>query len=120
MQVLAASCDELRAMTGKPPLPSGEAATHLICGSNKPDPTTTFLLGLLDAGVEYLRLVNFGMKMKLNTFPDLPRDLLDCNATTNGYPPNKWDISIFFFAERMFEQNCSVFNSTIQQVPFSR
>jgi hypothetical protein len=34
------------------------------------------------------------MKMKLDTFPDLPRDLLDCNATDNGYPPNEWDISL--------------------------
>jgi hypothetical protein len=49
-------------------LPSGEAATHLIHGSNKPVPTTTFLLGLLDAGVDYLRLLNFGMKMKLTLF----------------------------------------------------
>ena len=32
--------------------------------------------------------------MKLNTFPNLPRDLLNCNATANGYPPNEWDISI--------------------------
>ena len=56
-------------------LPSGEGANHLVRGSNKPFPTTTFLLGLLDAGVEYLRLVNFGMKMNLNTFPDLPREL---------------------------------------------
>jgi hypothetical protein len=53
------------------------------------NPTTTFLLGLLKAGVDYL-----GMKMKLNTFPNLPRDLLNCNATANGYPPNEWDISI--------------------------
>ena len=75
-------------------LPSGDAATHLIRGSNKPVPTTTFLLALLDAGVEFIRLVNFGMKMKLNTFPDLPRDLLDCQATHNGYPPNEWDISL--------------------------
>ncbi|CAB4003151.1 Hypothetical predicted protein [Paramuricea clavata] len=75
-------------------LTSGDEATHLIRGSNKPVPATTFLLALIDAGVQFVRLVNFGMKMKLNTFPDLPRDLLDCAAEDNGFPPNEWDISL--------------------------
>ena len=67
-------------------LPSGEGASHIIRGSNKPVPTTTFMAALIDADVDFVRLINFGMKKKLHTFPHLPRELLSCNTTDHGYP----------------------------------
>jgi hypothetical protein len=67
-------------------LPSGEGASHIIRCSNKSVPTTTFMTALIDADVDFVRLINFGMKQKLHTFPHLPRELLSCNATDHGYP----------------------------------
>jgi hypothetical protein len=70
---------------------SGEEASHLICGVNKPMPTLTLISALIDAGVHYIRIIDLGMKQKLDTFPAIPRDLLASNATDHGYPPNEWD-----------------------------
>ena len=60
-------------------VPSGEGTSHLIHRNNKTIPTPTFLAALLNSGVELIRVINF---------PPLPRDLLLCNATQVGYPPN--------------------------------
>ena len=60
-------------------VPSGEGTSHLMHRNNKMIPTTTFLAALLNSGVELIRVINF---------PPLPRDLLLCNATQVGYPPN--------------------------------
>jgi hypothetical protein len=75
-------------------LPSGNEATHLIRGSEKPVPTMVFLAALIDSGVQFIRIIAFGMKQKLDTFYPIPRDLLLNRATDHGFPPNEWDVSI--------------------------
>ena len=75
-------------------LPSGEQANHLICGWNKPVPTMVLLAALIDSGVDFVRIISFGMKQKLDIFPAIERDLLNQNAIAHGFPPNEWDVSI--------------------------
>jgi hypothetical protein len=43
-------------------LPSGDESTYLIQGHAKPIPLSTFLSALVDVGVSYIRVINFGMK----------------------------------------------------------
>ena len=52
------------------------------------------LAALIDSGVDFVRIISFGMKQKLNTFPIIDRDLLNQNTTDHGFPPNEWDVSI--------------------------
>lgn len=75
-------------------LPAADDAIHMITGHPKPIPTPTFIAALREAGVHYIRIINFGMKQPLNVLPPLPRDLLLCQATNNGYPENKYDVSV--------------------------
>jgi hypothetical protein len=76
-------------------IPSGDEASHLIRGSEKPVPTMVLLAALIDSGVDFVRIIAFGMKQKLDTFPPIPRDLLlNPSATDHGFPPNEWDVSI--------------------------
>jgi hypothetical protein len=53
-------------------LPSGEDSQHLIQGNPKPIPIKTFLAGLLHAEVDYVRLINFGMKQQIEDLPPPP------------------------------------------------
>jgi hypothetical protein len=66
-------------------LPSGEEAKHVIKGHPKP--------GLVHVGVEYIRLVNFGMKQRIQDLPPFPPELLQNNAVANGHPVNEYDVS---------------------------
>ena len=75
-------------------LPSGEEAKHLIKGNPKPVPVPTFLADLVHAGVEYIRLINFGMKQRIEDLPPFPPELLHNNAHENGYPMNEYDVSV--------------------------
>jgi hypothetical protein len=87
-------CNYLSA-NGHTVLPSGSQASHLIRGSEKPVPTMVFLAALIDSGVEFVRIIAFCMKQKLDTFPPIPGDLLlNPSATDHGFPPNEWDVSI--------------------------
>jgi hypothetical protein len=52
------------------------------------------LAALIYSGVDFVRIISFGMKQKLDTFPAIERDLLNQNATAHGFPPNEWDVSI--------------------------
>jgi hypothetical protein len=74
-------------------IPSGEEAKHLVRWSNKPIPTLVLISGLIDAGVDFIRIISFGMK-KLDTFPAIPRDLHAQNAVDHGFPPNEWGVSL--------------------------
>jgi hypothetical protein len=83
-------------------LPSGEEAKHLICGANKPVPTMVLIAALINAGVDFVRMISFGMKQKLDTFPPIPRDLLDQNALAHGFPPNEWDVSLSRWTQSLY------------------
>ena len=74
-------------------IPSGEEAKHLVCGSNKPIPTLVLIARLINAGVDFIRMISFGMKQKHDT-PAIPRDLLAQNAVDHGFPLNEWDVSL--------------------------
>jgi hypothetical protein len=74
-------------------LPSGEGARHMVIGHPKPVPSATFLQALVNSEVPYIRLTNYGMKQPILSFPDLPRQLLECDASEEGYPENEWDVS---------------------------
>jgi hypothetical protein len=74
-------------------LPSGEGVRHMVIGHPKPVPSATFLEALINSAVPYIRLTNYGMKQAIHSFPDLPRDLLECDAADEGYPENEWDVS---------------------------
>ena len=50
-------------------IPSGEEAKHLIRGANKPIPILVLIAALIDAGFDFVRMISFGMKQKLDTFP---------------------------------------------------
>ena len=73
--------------------PSGEGVRHMVIGHPKPVPSATFLEALVNSAVPYIRLTNYGMKQAIRSFPDLPRDLLECDAADEGYPENEWDVS---------------------------
>jgi hypothetical protein len=75
-------------------IPSGEEAKHLVRGSNKPVPTLVLIARLINAGVDFIRMISFGMKPKRDTFPAIPRDLLSQNAVDHGFPLNEWDVSL--------------------------
>jgi hypothetical protein len=45
------------------------------------------LAALIDSGVDFVWIISFGMKQKLNTFPIIDRDLLNQNATDHGSHP---------------------------------
>ena len=75
-------------------LPSGEEAKHIIKGHPKPVPLPTFLAGLVHTGVDYIRLVIFGMKQRVEDLPPFPPELLQNNTVQNGYPVNRYDVSV--------------------------
>lgn len=77
-------------------------ATHLITGHTKPIPTLTFIASLCDAGVHFIRVINFGMKEPIDILPLLPQDLLQCNATNNCYPENEYDVSVSHHSPFLF------------------
>ena len=65
----------------------------MVIGHPKPVPSATFLEALVNSEVPYIRLTNYGMKQPIQSFPDLPRELLECDASDEGYPENEWDVS---------------------------
>ena len=74
-------------------LPSAAGVRHMVIGHPKPMPSATFIEALLNSAVPYIRITNYGMKQAIRSFPDLPRDLLQCDAADEGYPENEWDVS---------------------------
>ena len=71
-----------------------EEAEHIIKGHPKPVPLPTFLAGLVHAGDDYIRLVNFVMKPRIEDLPPFPPELLQNNAVGNSYPVNEYDVSV--------------------------
>jgi hypothetical protein len=65
----------------------------MVIGHRKPIPTATFVEALVNSAVPYICVTNFGMKQAIASFPDLPRDLVQCDAADEGYPENEWDVS---------------------------
>ncbi|CAB3983269.1 Hypothetical predicted protein, partial [Paramuricea clavata] len=65
----------------------------MVIGHPKPVPSATFIEALLNSAVPYIRITNYGMKQAIRGFPDLPRDLLQCDTADVGYPENEWNVS---------------------------
>ena len=86
-------------------------------GYPKPIPTSTFITSIVNAGVNYIRFINFRMKQHLE---DLPRGRLECNAVQIGYPENEYEISMsrrtpFLFLMKVISPYSP--NITINQFP---
>jgi hypothetical protein len=86
-------------------------------GCPKPIQTSTFIIGIVNAGVNCIRFINFGMKQHLE---DLPRGRLECNAVQIGYPENEYEISMsrrtpFLFLMKVISPYSP--NITINQFP---
>lgn len=56
---------------------SAEEVEHLIRGLNKAVPVERFISALQAAGVEYIRLQQFGMKQEINGFPVISDEILE-------------------------------------------
>ena len=103
-------------------LPSAAGVRHMVIGHPKPLPSTTFIEALLNSAVPYIRITNYGMKQAIRSFPDLPRDLLQCDAADEGYPQNEWDVSFSRRTEYLYmakalppvPQNVTVYLYSIQ------
>ena len=85
-------------------IPAPEDMEYLLKGHGFGVPTMTFMEALRLTNVRYIRLVNYGMKQNVITFPDISTALADCSGRVQqqGYPENIWDVGYTNFDERMY------------------
>lgn len=83
-------CQKLQ-LQGVSIVPS-DSDQYLSAGLTKNVHPKVIANALIMAGVRFVRVVSFGVKIPLEIFPSLDRYAEACNAHLHGFPSNMWDI----------------------------